>query len=235
MIIKKIKNILYAIKLNYITMLKALNALNRRIVTGPFTTLLLNGESDPALSPEEKDGITAKEGDETNKGEIEPKKRAKGKPKGSTKPKAEKKSKKETGIEAFGEKENSKDKKIKPKSKKILRDEEDSKRELSAKKSRFKSKFKKAEELFRRCRDITVPKPFIETIRSCNLNILNLDKFQQEQCFNFLRKVTKEELTVSLMLVAKTSDEISFVKTSIFQDNFINLLFLNLDSDNMRS
>ena len=70
-------------------------------------------------------------------------------------------------------------------------------------------------------KNISIPKYLLSVIKYNNkynnIDLNDMEKSQQKDCFDFFNKYSKEEIVVILLLFSSNSSEMSFVKTIILQ------------------
>lgn len=125
------------------------------------------------------------------------------------------------------EKENEGEPKIFYRTEKIL------KKKVSEKKARVKSKFLAAIKLIENLEKKPLPRHLRMLIKQNRLSLVKLNKREQKKCFDFFSQLTKNQIAISLLLYANTTEEIMFIKQILLNKKYVNLLFSDLQIESI--
>lgn len=78
-----------------------------------------------------------------------------------------------------------------------------------------------------------LPRNFQNMIKQCKISWHVMDSVEQRDCFNFFSKLTKEELIIVLILSINSEAELTFVKEFLLSEKYVDMLFKDLDLDNI--
>lgn len=121
------------------------------------------------------------------------------------------------------------EKKIKKDLKKDKKDKVKSDKEKSAKKTRLKAKLLSTIKIINKINNMRIPMSFIFSIRKAKLELIQLDLDQQQIILDTVEKLSKEELTIMLLLIPTNTDELKFLKEVFITKQYLDNLFRNID------
>lgn len=107
------------------------------------------------------------------------------------------------------------------------------KKKVSAKKSRIKLKYLSAIDLTAKLSKQTIPPNILKCIKDCKLSIINMNGFEQRSCFDFFSRMSKEQIVILFLWHATNATELAFIKEFLFSKKYVDILFRDLDLDNI--
>lgn len=104
-------------------------------------------------------------------------------------------------------------------------------KEKSAKKTRLKNKYLSSFKIINKIANMRIPSSLYYMVKKSRLEIIDLDLYQQKSILDIAAELSKEELTIMLLLLPETTEEMKFLKGTLLSRQFIDTLFRNISND----